>query len=60
MKNINPNTTVNAIKKTFSNFGKVLRIKRFATKAFIVYDNHFSAKKAMEQLNDRRVNGNTY
>jgi RNA recognition motif-containing protein len=48
VKNINVNTTVTALRKTFGNFGKILKIKRFSTKAFVVYDNHFSAKKAME------------
>jgi len=55
IKNIGFNVTVEEIKSLLEEYGKISRITKFATKAFVEFDSMASAKKAMDSLHERRV-----
>lgn len=57
VKNLSAKTTVPELKEVFEAHGQVLRIKKYANKAFIEFDGIESAKKAYEALNEQRLNG---
>ena len=57
VKNISHLTTVESLKNMFCQYGKVLRIKKYAYKAFIEFETIESAKQAYENLNEKRVDG---
>ena len=57
IKNIAFNVTVEEIKNIMEEYGKIKKISKFATKAFVEFDLISSAKKALESLNEKRVKG---
>lgn len=57
VKNISSQTTVPRLKEICEKYGKVYRIKKYATKAFVEFDSIKAAKDAYESLNDKRVDG---
>lgn len=57
IKNISSQTTVPRLKEICEKHGKVFRIKKYATKAFIEFDSINAAKEAFETLNDKRIDG---
>jgi len=50
-------TTVPSIKEIFSKYGKVKRVKKYATKCFVELANSSEAKLAYENLHEKRVDG---
>ena len=57
IKNIGFNVTVEEIRGVLEEYGKINRITKLATKAFVEFEGVGNAKKAMESLNERRVKG---
>lgn len=57
VENVSTLTTVNQLKTTFEQFGEVLRIKKYSNKAFVEFNSIDSAKKAYENLNEKRMDG---
>lgn len=57
IKNISTQTTVPRLKEICEKYGKVFRIKKYATKAFIEFDSIKASKEAFEGLNDKRIDG---
>lgn len=57
VKNISSQTTVPRLKEICEKHGKVYRIKKYATKAFVEFDSIKAAKEAYESLNEKRIDG---
>lgn len=57
IKNLSSQTTVPRLKEICEKNGKVFRIKKYATKAFVEFDCIKSAKDAYEALNEKRIDG---
>jgi len=57
IKNISSQTTVPRLKEICERFGKVFRIKKYATKSFVEFDSIKAAKEAYESLNEKRIDG---
>lgn len=57
VENISTLTTVEQIKTTFEQHGDILRIKKYANKAYVEFRTIEAAKKAFENLNEKRIDG---
>jgi len=56
-KNLSNQTTVPQLKELFEQHGQVLRIRKYARKAFVEFDTIEAAKAAYLALNEFRLNG---
>ena len=57
IKNMSFSTSFERLKTLLSKYGTIVKIKKFADKAFVQYDSIKSAKKASEALQDKRIDG---
>lgn len=57
IKNLSSQTTVPRLKEVCEKHGRVFRIKKYATKAFVEFDSIKAAKDAYENLNEKRIDG---
>lgn len=57
IKNISSQTTVPRLKEICEKHGRIFRIKKYATKAFVEFESIQAAKDAHETLNDKRFDG---
>lgn len=57
IKNISYSTSIEDLRSLLGKFGQIHKIKKYATKAYVEFDDIDSAKAAVEAMNDKRVAG---
>ena len=57
IKNLSFNTSVETLKSLLEKFGRILKIRKFADRAFIEFESVSATKRVFEAMKERRVDG---